>query len=133
MSAPTGRKMRAGLPTIGSVPLIRLSEVISALSYALDQTEGQPMGHSVRACAIGMRIAEVTGLDEEQRSDLFYALLLKDAGCSANAAELCRLFDGDDRAAKADRMARDHRRPLASAAYILRNVSPGAAPRVRLQ
>ncbi|MDX6514777.1 MAG: hypothetical protein QOH73_443, partial [Gaiellaceae bacterium] len=27
---------------------LRLSEVLGALSYALDITEGQPLGHSVR-------------------------------------------------------------------------------------
>ena len=57
---------------------IRLSEVISALSHALDVTEGQPMGHAVRSCAIGMRIGEEIGLDDDARSSLFYALLLKD-------------------------------------------------------
>ena len=85
---------------------IRLSEVISALSYALDVTEGQPMGHAVRSCAIGMRIAEEIGLDDDERSSLFYALLLKDAGCSSNAAKLSALFGADDfelkRAAQAD-------------------------------
>ena len=30
---------------------IPLSEVISALSSALDITEGQPEGHAVRSCA----------------------------------------------------------------------------------
>ena len=29
---------------------IRLSEVVSALSYALDLTEGQPIGHAVKSC-----------------------------------------------------------------------------------
>ena len=86
---------------------IRLSEVISALSYALDVTEGQPMGHAVRSCAIGMRIGEEIGLAPEERSSLFYALLLKDAGCSSNAARLSSLFGADDlelkRSAQADR------------------------------
>ena len=45
---------------------IRLSEVISALSHALDVTEGQPMGHAVRSCAIGMRIGEEIGLGAER-------------------------------------------------------------------
>src|SRR5450432_3341581 len=31
-----------------------VSELLSALSYALDLTEGRPMGHSVRSCMIGM-------------------------------------------------------------------------------
>ena len=70
---------------------IRLSEVISALSYALDITEGQPMGHAVRSCAIGMRVGEEIGLDDQARSSLFYALLLKDAGCSSNVAKLSAL------------------------------------------
>ena len=35
---------------------VRLSEVVSALSYALDITEGQPQGHAVRTCLIGMRL-----------------------------------------------------------------------------
>ncbi len=31
---------------------LRMSEVISALSYALDITEGQPAGDAVRSCLI---------------------------------------------------------------------------------
>ena len=84
---------------------IRLSEVISALSYALDVTEGQPMGHAVRSCAIGMRVGEEIGLDAETRSSLFYALLLKDAGCSSNAARLSALFGADDFELKRDSQA----------------------------
>ena len=63
--------------------IVALSEVLGALSYALDITEGEPPGHAVRTTAIGMRLAEQIGLGEEERSALFYALLLKDAGCSA--------------------------------------------------
>ena len=49
---------------------------------------GAAMGHAVRSCAIGMRIGEEIGLAPDERSSLFYALLLKDAGCSSNAARL---------------------------------------------
>ncbi len=49
---------------------LRMSEVISALSYALDITEGQPAGHAVRSCLIGMRLANELGLDPQPRSDL---------------------------------------------------------------
>ena len=45
------------------------------------------MGHAERTCLIGMRLADAVGLDPARRSSLFYALLLKDAGCSTNAAE----------------------------------------------
>ena len=36
---------------------ISLSEVISALSFALDLTEGAVRGHALRTCLLGMRIA----------------------------------------------------------------------------
>ncbi|HEX3927395.1 MAG TPA: HD domain-containing phosphohydrolase, partial [Gemmatimonadales bacterium] len=75
---------------------VRLSEVVSALSHALDVTEGQPMGHAVRSTLIGMRIAGVLGVSAEQRSALYYALLLKDLGCSSNASRLTALFGADD-------------------------------------
>ena len=100
---------------------IRLSEVISALSYALDVTEGQPMGHAVRSCAIGMRVGEEIGLDDTQRSSLFYALLLKDAGCSSNAAKLSALFGADDFELKRDRKLTNHLRPFESLRYTLRH------------
>ncbi len=80
---------------------IALSGVIGALSYALDITEGQPAGHAVRSCMIGMRIAEELRLPSRVRSDLFYALLLKDAGCSANAERMAALFGADDQTREA--------------------------------
>src|SRR5512141_3014149 len=79
---------------------IRLSEVLAALSRALDLTEGQALGHSVRTCMIGMRLANEMGLDEETRTALYYGLLLKDAGCSSNAARMSAMFGTDDRVVK---------------------------------
>ena len=79
---------------------LSLSEVLTALSHALDLTEGQPFGHTVRTCLIGMRLAEELGLPVAERSALYYALLLKDAGCSSNAAQMSALFGADDRAIK---------------------------------
>lgn len=79
---------------------IYLSELVAALSYALDLTEGQPPGHSIRTCLIGMRLAETLGLSEDTRQDLYYALLLKDAGCSSNATRLAQIIGGDEIAAK---------------------------------
>ena len=74
---------------------VSLSEVLAALSHALDLTEGQPLGHTIRTCLIGMRLASELGLSPEDRSALYYALLLKDAGCSSNAARMAALFGSD--------------------------------------
>ena len=79
---------------------MRLSEVIGAFSYALDLTEGQPDGHSLRCAWIGMHMGRVLGLAGEQLSDLYYTLLLKDAGCGGDAARLWELYGGDERLVK---------------------------------
>lgn len=84
----------------GAYSGIRLTDVVGAMSHALDLAEGQPMGHSVRTTMIGMRIASMLGLDEVNSSALFYALLLKDLGCSSNSAQITTLYGGDDRLLK---------------------------------
>lgn len=81
---------------------LRLSELISALSHALDITEGQPAGHCVRCCWIGMQVGRRIGLDDEALWELYYTLLLKDLGCSSNAARICELYLTDDLAFKRD-------------------------------
>src|SRR5918999_3125987 len=110
---------------------IRLSEVIGALYYALDLTEGEPPGHAVRSLAIGMRLAEEIGLDSSARSDLFYALLLKDAGCSANSARMAALFAVDDRHAKRTSKRVDWARSYSAFLWTLRTVAPGGTLRTR--
>jgi HD-GYP domain-containing protein (c-di-GMP phosphodiesterase class II) len=77
--------------------LIPLSELMLALTIALDMTEGQPPEHCIRSCWIGMHIGEKIGLSENQLYDLFFTLLLKDAGCSSNAARICELYLTNDR------------------------------------
>jgi len=81
---------------------IRTSELISALSYALDLTEGRSMGHSVRTCVMGMRLAQHIGMSMEEQADLYYALLLKDAGCSSNSSRLFHILNADEIRAKRD-------------------------------
>lgn len=107
--------------------VIQFSEVVSAMSHALDITEGQPAGHAARSCMIGMAIGEAIGLSAEQSSALFYALLLKDLGCSTNASKVCYLFGADDRAVKHDLKTTDWRRFGEQVRYVARNVQPGAS------
>ncbi|WP_322990911.1 HD domain-containing phosphohydrolase [Hoeflea sp.] len=80
----------------------KLADLLGALSYALDLTEGQPAGHCMRCCWIGTRIGEAMNLPDEALSDLYYTLLLKDLGCSSNAARICELFLTDDISFKRD-------------------------------
>lgn len=81
---------------------LKLSELIGALSHALDITEGQPEGHCVRCCWIGMHVGRAMGLSDEALWELYYTLLLKDLGCSSNAARICQLYLTDDLSFKRD-------------------------------
>ena len=81
---------------------LKLSEVLGAMSHALDMTEGLPAGHSARAAWIALRIADEIGIADGVRRDLFYSVLLKDAGCSSNAARLCEIYQADDIKLKRD-------------------------------
>lgn len=115
------------------MPDIALSDVIGSLSYALDIVEGQPPGHALKSCLIGMRIAGELELDAQSRSDLFYALLLKDAGCSANSSRMSQVFAADDITAKATSKLVDWSDGRASALWAIRTAASGDGVRKRVQ
>ncbi len=81
---------------------IRSAELLGALSHALDLTEGQPQGHCIRVCWIGTHIGKAINLSPNELSELYYTLLLKDLGCSSNAARICQLYLTDDHQFKSD-------------------------------
>src|SRR3954465_14811062 len=93
---------RPARPAPPEVAGMKFSELIGALSHALDITEGQPKGHCIRACWIGTHIGRALGLPVGALRDLYYTLLLKDLGCSSNAARICELYLTDDLAFKRD-------------------------------
>ncbi len=107
-----------------------MSEIISALSYALDLTEGAVQGHALRSCLLGMRIAAEAKLSSSQTSSLYFALMLKDVGCSSNAGRMCQIVGGDDRAVKAgvkyEDWTRPHKPSMAGLKLLWDNVLPGA-------
>lgn len=106
---------------------IRLSEIIAALSVALDITQGQPEGHCMRSAMIGMRLADDLRLSSTERSSLFYALLLKDLGCSSNAAKITYLFGADDHLVKRSARVVDWRRTTAALKHGWQQCAPGGS------
>ncbi len=115
---------------------ISLSEIISALSYALDLTEGAVHGHALRSCLLGMRIAAEARLPSDQTSALYFALLLKDIGCSSNASRMCQIVGGDDRAVKAGVKFEDWIKPnkpnLPMLKLLRKNVLPSAGAAAKI-
>lgn len=89
---------------------ISLSEIISAMTFALDLTEGAIPGHGLRSCLLGMRLARALQLSEAACGNLYYALQLKDIGCSSNASRVTKIMGGDDREIKAATKLEDWRK-----------------------
>jgi HD-GYP domain-containing protein (c-di-GMP phosphodiesterase class II) len=116
--------IRPRTPAPESVPV---SDVFAALSFALDLTEGQPMGHALRTCLIAMELGGRIGLPLQLQRDLYYAGMLKDAGCSSNASRVFALFGGDDRMTKGARMQVDWSNYFRAAFYAMAHAEPGGS------
>lgn len=87
-------------PTVASERTgVRLAELVAALSLGVDLGFGQPMEHVLRQSLIALRLAERLGLDEADRSVVYYAALLVNVGCHSDAHEQAKWF-GDDIALK---------------------------------
>lgn len=104
---------------------LSLSTIIGSLSYALDLTEGLPAGHSLRCCWVGMHVGRQLGMGSEALSHLYYTLLLKDAGCSSNAARLFELYGTDDRQVKRDFKRVDTDSLMRLGRFVLSHVGVG--------
>lgn len=115
-----------------AVEELSLSAIIGSLSYALDLTEGLPAGHSLRCCWVGMHVGRQMGMDNEALSHLYYTLLLKDAGCSSNAARLFELYGTDDRQVKRDFKQIDTDSLMRLGRFVLSHVGVGKSLRERV-
>ena len=121
--------------SIGRTPApqqLCLSELLSALTFALDLTEGALPGHALRSCLLGMRIGVAAGLQTQELASLYYSLQLKDAGCSSNAARMSAMLGGgDDRVLKSASKLTDWTRPdrpdLRYLRELWRQCRPGAS------
>jgi HD-GYP domain-containing protein (c-di-GMP phosphodiesterase class II) len=119
--APSARGARS------AVPPVRISGILAGLSHALDVTEGHPRGHATRSALIGLRLGQTLGLEASEQTELLYGLLLKDAGCSSNAAIVCDLFGGSDHEVKRAVWLRDWRRVPEQVAYAWEYVGRGSS------
>jgi HD-GYP domain-containing protein (c-di-GMP phosphodiesterase class II)/DNA-binding CsgD family transcriptional regulator len=82
-------------------PGIRLAELVATLSLGTDLGLGQPMEHVIQQTLIALRMSELLGFDESERSVVYYAGLLAWVGCHTDAYEQAKWF-GDDIRIKAD-------------------------------
>ena len=137
MLLPTTMPIPDAAPFSAARQPVTLGEILSALSFALDITEGARPGHAVRACLLGMRLGEQIGLSDGALGELYYALLLKDIGCSSNSARMAEAFAADDQAVKQrfkfidrEKLGKPNREALS---FVWNNVAPttGVGNRMR--
>jgi HD-GYP domain-containing protein (c-di-GMP phosphodiesterase class II) len=105
---------------------VRLAELVAALSLGVDLGFGQPMEHVLRECLIALRLAERLGLDDAERSTVYYAALLVNVGCHSDAHEQAKWF-GDDIALRSGKYAYEYRSVRAAAA-TMRLIGSGNPP-----
>jgi HD-GYP domain-containing protein (c-di-GMP phosphodiesterase class II)/DNA-binding CsgD family transcriptional regulator len=96
---------------------VRLAELVAALSLGVDLGFGQPMEHVLRESIIALRLADRVGLDEAERSTVYYTALLVNVGCHADAHEQAKWF-GDDIALRSGKYDHDFRSLRAAAATM---------------
>ena len=107
--------------------VIRTADLLGAFSLASDLATGLHTEHGARSCYIGMHIAQEMELPLEQRTDLFYSELLKDAGCTTYTSQLARSWLVDELAAKRDlQFFRNTRNPLDIASWLIKYVAAGS-------
>ena len=104
---------------------VTIAELLASLSRALDLVEGQPQGHCLRTAKIAVRIGQALGMESGPQSDLFYASVLKDAGCSNNSARIHFLFGGDDILFKRGSKFIDWANPVEALKYGVSNTEVG--------
>ena len=98
---------------------IRSADLLGAFSLASDLATGLHTEHGARSCYIGMHIAQEMELPLNQRTDLYYAELLKDAGCTTYTSQLASSWLVDELTAKRDlQFFRDPRNPLDVASWL---------------
>jgi HD domain len=73
-----------------------MSELIAAISLAIDLATGQPMDHALRTCRLATELARELGLDPGTTADVYYVALLRFLGCTADAPEMAHLAGGDN-------------------------------------
>lgn len=114
------------IPSEKSPNPIRMAEVLAAFSLATDLGTGKPMGHAIRACILGMKMASELRLSTAEQAELYYSYLLMHSGCTVLSLGLSPAIQGDELAAIGDITLRDDTDPLVMIGWIRRHVSPDA-------
>jgi HD-GYP domain-containing protein (c-di-GMP phosphodiesterase class II)/DNA-binding CsgD family transcriptional regulator len=99
---------------------VGIGGVVAALSATSDLTRGHPSGEAMRACLLATELSRRAGRDDAERRDVFYAALMRFAGCAATSHELAAALGGDDVAVRARGDLIDGARPAEAMRLLFR-------------
>src|SRR6188474_1930826 len=101
---------------------VRLAELVATMSLGTDLGLGQPMAHIIRQTLIALRMSELLGFDQSERTVVYYSGLLAWVGCHTDAYEQAKWF-GDDITVKHDaHYAYDFGKVGPTAAFMVKHV-----------
>ena len=95
-----------------------MAGVVAALSVTSDLTRGHPAGEAMRACLVATELARRAGLSATRQGDVYYATLMRFAGCAATSHEAAANFGGDDIAVRAQGDLTDAARPAEALRFL---------------
>jgi len=118
-AATFARRNARRTPTLAAVrEPVGIGGVVAALSVASDLTRGHPPGEAMRACLLATELARRAGLGAPGRADVYYATLLRFAGCAATSHEIAGAFGGDDVVVRARGDMIDPTQPQEAVAFL---------------
>ncbi len=103
-------------------PTGNLAALLCALSFATSLGLSERMEHGLNSAYIGLRLADVLKLPNQEREAIFYGALLKNVGCTACAAGLAAFFPDDELEPRSDFMLVDPTRLNDLIAWLSRHV-----------
>jgi len=108
----------------GAPARLKLSELLSVLSFGADLGMGQPMEHVLRQCLISLDLAARLELSSDDQQAVFFGSLMVWVGCHIDAYEQAKWF-GDDTVLKSDFRHVDFRTTTSAPLFMLRHLGSG--------
>jgi response regulator RpfG family c-di-GMP phosphodiesterase len=81
-------------------PLLRLAELLAAVSLATDLAHDVPLESALRDAVVALGFARLAGLQGDDLRDVYYLALLYHVGCTAAAEAQSKVGGGDDISAR---------------------------------
>ena len=81
-------------------PLLRLAELLAAVSLATDLAHDVPLESALRDALVALGFARLVGLQGDDLADVYYLALLYHLGCTAAAEAQSKVGGGDDISAR---------------------------------